>query len=408
MRQSGFFSDLNSRFDALRTCKEEADALEAHLEPEQEIRARRYLKQLRRCDALANQLEAAFNRAVSDAILADNFERFSALVKIGLPSGDSFRSQVAAYYETRRASQKIASLETLRSELEEEETSRTLQAEEYAAYEAYVEVLAREEAERLQRNNAPDKRRNVLITTEAREGGYDFVARNLNPFRVTVALTLKALKNFQSDTKNPLYVELPPKSEQHLLHVSRINPEASGNFQSHYSWVMGSALAKHSNPFYRLPFPAGSTVPVSQGFFGTASHRNKHAIDFAVKTGTPIVAARAGRVIAVEDSHDRGKFDKSFARYANYIIIEHDDRTLGNYYHLKYHGVAVKVGQNVTEGELIGYTGNTGYSSGPHLHFSVSMVDPVTRMKPVTVSFRIKNGSIIISNPRKGDVFTVQ
>jgi len=50
MRQSGFFDDLEARFDAISACKKDADAAQKHLDPEQELRERLFLKQLRRCD----------------------------------------------------------------------------------------------------------------------------------------------------------------------------------------------------------------------------------------------------------------------------------------------------------------------------------------------------------------------
>jgi len=56
---------------------------------------------------------------------------------------------------------------------------------------------------------------------------------------------------------------------------------------------------------------------------------------------------------------------------ANHILILHEDGTLGVYSHLSPNHTTVSFGQRVDAGTLIGYSGNTGYSSGPHLHFAV-------------------------------------
>jgi murein DD-endopeptidase MepM/ murein hydrolase activator NlpD len=170
---------------------------------------------------------------------------------------------------------------------------------------------------------------------------------------------------------------------------------------------MGSAWAKHSDVLYRFPFAKGAKIPVSQGFNGKASHRGKNAIDFAVNINTPIYAARAGKVIALQESHNRGKYDKSYSKYANYLIIEHSDKTLAKYYHLRKDGVVPILSQEVKEGELIAYSGNTGYTSGPHLHFSVSTVNPNTKRDSKTIAIRFKNGGKMVYAPKKGDIITV-
>jgi murein DD-endopeptidase MepM/ murein hydrolase activator NlpD len=88
--------------------------------------------------------------------------------------------------------------------------------------------------------------------------------------------------------------------------------------------------------------------------------------------GTPVVAARAGVVIDATLNHEEGGFDMRFLDKANTVAIVHDDGTVAEYAHLSPSPGFVGVGQRVQAGDLIGHSGNTGYSSGPHLHFIVS------------------------------------
>ena len=76
-------------------------------------------------------------------------------------------------------------------------------------------------------------------------------------------------------------------------------------------------------------------------------------------------------MIDTKDDGNQGGPSTHFAKHANYVVILHSDGTTGEYYHLKYKGVAVSRGQSVQQGQLIGYSGNTGFSSLPHLHFGI-------------------------------------
>ncbi|MEM5879149.1 MAG: M23 family metallopeptidase [Candidatus Aenigmatarchaeota archaeon] len=103
-------------------------------------------------------------------------------------------------------------------------------------------------------------------------------------------------------------------------------------------------------------------------------HKGKliHAIDFLVPVGTPIYAACGGKVVWVkDDSNVGGKNKKKYWNLGNRIVIKHKNGEYTAYEHLKYRGIVVKVGQRVKRGQLIGYSGNTGYSNYPHLHFEV-------------------------------------
>jgi murein DD-endopeptidase MepM/ murein hydrolase activator NlpD len=157
---------------------------------------------------------------------------------------------------------------------------------------------------------------------------------------------------------------------------------------------------------YALPFKESSVVIVSQGFNGEATHtgRSRYAVDFAAGVGTGVYAARGGKVIATEASFDKGGLGMAYGQFANYITIEHTDGTMAKYYHLKQNGVNVKVGQYVSKGQFIGLSGNTGYSSGPHLHFGVYKVDSDYE-NTVTLPIKFQTNAGVVDFPKKGDIY---
>ena len=98
-----------------------------------------------------------------------------------------------------------------------------------------------------------------------------------------------------------------------------------------------------------------------------------HALDFLCRIGTQIFAAQSGKIVWIKDNSKVGGTDrKKYLELGNRIVIKHRFNEYTAYEHLKYKGVAVKIGQKVKKGQLIGYSGNTGWSTiGPHLHFEV-------------------------------------
>ena len=97
----------------------------------------------------------------------------------------------------------------------------------------------------------------------------------------------------------------------------------------------------------------------------------KHSIDFFVREGTPIKASLGGKVVYVKQSSNVGGNHRRYWFKGNRIVIAHKNGEYTAYEHLKYKGSKVRVGQIVKKGQVIGYSGNTGYSSIPHLHFEV-------------------------------------
>ena len=130
-------------------------------------------------------------------------------------------------------------------------------------------------------------------------------------------------------------------------------------------------LSIDSNYIYELPFKPGKKVVIMQGYNGKYSHQGDFALDFRVKKGTPIYASRDGIINKTTDSNRIGGPHKKFIGQGNHIIIKHADDTYAAYWHLLYLGVNVKMGDTIHKGQLIGLSGNTGYSSWPHLHFDV-------------------------------------
>jgi murein DD-endopeptidase MepM/ murein hydrolase activator NlpD len=149
------------------------------------------------------------------------------------------------------------------------------------------------------------------------------------------------------------------------------------------SYRLGSALhERFGDPnavpqtyAYRLPYRSGKTFTVLQGFHGSFSHRgaNEFAVDFDCPVATPVLAARPGLVVATHEAAQGAGTTPEFLEYArtNFVIVLHDDGTLGEYMHLAPSGVKVTPGQRVARGDELALSGNTGFSSTPHLHFEL-------------------------------------
>jgi len=132
---------------------------------------------------------------------------------------------------------------------------------------------------------------------------------------------------------------------------------------------------------YRLPWTAGESHRCIQPGPGSFSHegRDEFAVDFSMPEGTALLAARGGVVLRVKEDSDRGGPDREFAADGNYVHLGHADGTRTVYLHLRKGGAEVESGDRVRQGDPIGYSGSTGWSTTPHLHFAVERLNPETK-----------------------------
>ena len=148
------------------------------------------------------------------------------------------------------------------------------------------------------------------------------------------------------------------------------------------SWVSDAFIVR---AYYKIPVcsdsgtitPGAWTLPVSAGLvsgFRTETRPGHDGVDLGAARNTPIRAAAAGRVIRVVCNVSKGSCDvdgnRSLRGCGWYAEVQHAGNVVTRYCHMV-RRPSVAVGQNVAKGQVIGYVGTSGSSSGPHLHFEV-------------------------------------
>jgi murein DD-endopeptidase MepM/ murein hydrolase activator NlpD len=217
--------------------------------------------------------------------------------------------------------------------------------------------------------------------------------RNLKTFPITVTVDLEKLENLEADVPSPRTETIEGGASMRLFTLSPCNPSLPTNYFYRFHWVPGALQARHDESFvYALPYAAGKSFLVIQGFRSSFSHfgDNEFAIDWEMPVGTPVHAARGGIVAGVEERYAEGGPDKAYRDFANYVMIRHRDGTIGEYAHLRQHGVRVKAGDKVNVGDPIGYSGDVGFSSCPHLHFFVYRAVDGRRRESFPIRFHTK------------------
>lgn len=194
---------------------------------------------------------------------------------------------------------------------------------------------------------------------------------------VEVRIELRQRVNMSSNYEFPCSFVVKPREKRELVSMWVSDGRKGSAYSYATSVVIGDPAARHNdNILYRLPIAVKDVgrVVISQGFNGRETHgdvQSRYAIDIPVSEGTSVRAARAGIVMDVANDYFRGGRTNKFLDRANFVRILHDDGTMALYAHLQLESIQVRMGERVQTGQVIARAGNTGFSSGPHLHFVV-------------------------------------
>jgi hypothetical protein len=216
----------------------------------------------------------------------------------------------------------------------------------------------------------------VRLLERSTRGGVVLVAQSTYFAPIQIAFRLSALDNVSADTPRSGLKVLPPRSDTELVVVGKTDEQAELRFEAAFQYLPGDPTAEHrpEQP-YRLPYALSTAIRVSQAFPDVRTHNDpasQHAVDFVMPIGTDVFAARDGTVIEVaSDFFENGTNLVVDGPRANVVRVLHDDGTMALYVHLNWNTIRVVPGQRVRRGEYLADSGNTGFSTGPHLHFVV-------------------------------------
>lgn len=222
---------------------------------------------------------------------------------------------------------------------------------------------------------APEQRRSVFVERRDSDGQPRFYVVNRNLAPVEVNLAFNDADQLRADTLPPARLVVPGHGE---LLAAQPRPRSTGavpRYRYRLRWQLGDPGARPDSRYaYTPPVPADGEYTVTQGFNGSYSHNtpgSRYAIDIDMPVGSAIRAARGGLVVSVQDSFGPGGNSVAYRSQTNSLYVLHDDGTFAIYAHLRRRSALVRVGQRVRAGQILAQSGNSGYSTGPHLHFAV-------------------------------------
>ncbi len=233
----------------------------------------------------------------------------------------------------------------------------------------------------------------IEFSSQKTNNGLSILASNPEYCAVSVKIKFN-LKNLFSTKGNEFVIVIPAKTNHYaFVDLNKENDSNGFSYSYDVTSTFGDATIEQydTNYYYSLPFEKGNEYQVQQGYFGKYTHQEVRALDIEMPLGTKVCAARKGIIITQIDDNKKHCADPSCVNFNNYIDILHDDGTIANYSHLKYQSSRFKLGDVVDEGNVIAESDQTGYTSGPHLHFVVYL-PAFENKKTLPTLFKINNG----------------
>jgi len=241
-----------------------------------------------------------------------------------------------------------------------------------------------------------------LSISEIRQGvRIELRATNRQDFPMTVSMRVRP-DGLEVDGPHSRTLTLQGRESVTALVLNKSRNGAEVSYRLFCDWTVGDKDAVHDDDYiYLFPYAVKSSYRVIQSYGSSFSHTGleKYALDFYMDVGTPVHAARAGVVARVVEEHDKGCWEKGCGKFANFVVILHDDGTTSEYYHLDKDGALVDVGERISAGQKIALSGNTGHTTLPHLHFAVYRAASWGATQSIQVRFLGADG--VVSNPRR-------
>lgn len=232
------------------------------------------------------------------------------------------------------------------------------------------------------------------LSISAVKGKQVVMAQNNGPAPILATINLGNPDSAIIEPSSPIVVVVKPLESMPVATVHVAYAGQRYRISTSYKFTIGDPDVIHDpDATYLLPVQDGQEIRIGQLPGGRiTTHKgpeSQFAIDFVIPVGTQVLAAREGRVVDVDQAFTKGGNDSAFK--ANHVVILHADGTLGLYSHFSANRVYVSLGQWVKKGELLGYSGNSGNSTGPHLHFAVltntRTPDGIAKYASVPVTF---------------------
>jgi len=246
-------------------------------------------------------------------------------------------------------------------------------------------------------------KQHVWLEKTADRARPSFFVRNAYPGPIELEVEWGERENVSASPELPQRFVVQSGESGNLFTITPNVGAQSYRMKLQYRYVIGPPLVDYVGQTpYQPPLPAGGRFQITQAFNGPFSHnddQNRYAVDIMMPVDTPIYAARAGVVLEVENDYVGSGTEQAYASKANSIRILHDDGSMAVYAHLALEKAQVHPGLRVRAGEMIGYSGNTGLTTGPHLHFAVQ----VNRgMELVSVPFQFADADGQTLEPQSG------